>query len=273
MKSYTEGQLILIGILFFLAGLLSGLLFPQIKSQIVLPFVVKPTCTPRPPCLDATPRCLISETSDMCPPTVTPSVRLTPTPSTSTYTDNLKRFSLQIPIDWKIVKQEGSDTPYFQADDGSNLAITIFDTKFDNLSSFLSDLDKTNQTAWEGKPGKKIISTEKIFLSGLPAVRRIEDWLAADYTTVNTYLLINRQVYSFYIVPTEIPYDHTGVYQKYQQVLDSFEPLSTPTSFVCPQTEWVDCMPGPDKPSKTECSSEFLQWAQSNCPNFKGAAL
>lgn len=26
-----------------------------------------PTCRPRPACLDATPRCLIPETSDMCP--------------------------------------------------------------------------------------------------------------------------------------------------------------------------------------------------------------
>ncbi|MCL4416708.1 MAG: hypothetical protein M1365_08450 [Actinobacteria bacterium] len=32
-----------------------------------------PTCRPRPACLDATPRCLIPETSDMCPPTTTPS--------------------------------------------------------------------------------------------------------------------------------------------------------------------------------------------------------
>lgn len=27
-----------------------------------------PTCRPRPACLDATPRCLIPETDDMCPP-------------------------------------------------------------------------------------------------------------------------------------------------------------------------------------------------------------
>ena len=28
---------------------------------------VTPTCRPRPPCLDATPKCLIAETADMCP--------------------------------------------------------------------------------------------------------------------------------------------------------------------------------------------------------------
>lgn len=43
------------------------------------------------------------------------------------------------------------------------------------------------------------------------------------------------------------------------------------TQFTCPGTEWVDCMPGPGV-KKAECSSEFLTWAQANCPNFKGAA-
>lgn len=28
----------------------------------------RPWCTPRPACLDSTPRCLIAETADMCPP-------------------------------------------------------------------------------------------------------------------------------------------------------------------------------------------------------------
>jgi hypothetical protein len=31
-------------------------------------------------------------------------------------------------------------------------------------------------------------------------------------------------------------------------------------------------MPGPDRLNKTDCSSAFLQWAQKNCPGFKGAA-
>lgn len=44
------------------------------------------------------------------------------------------------------------------------------------------------------------------------------------------------------------------------------------TEFSCPINEYVDCMPGPDKNRNIECGSEFLQWAQENCPNFKGAA-
>ncbi len=36
-----------------------------------------PTCRPRPPCLDATPRCLLPETTDMCPPDTTPTEPVT----------------------------------------------------------------------------------------------------------------------------------------------------------------------------------------------------
>ncbi|MCX6730626.1 MAG: hypothetical protein NTZ55_02155, partial [Candidatus Roizmanbacteria bacterium] len=47
----------------------------------------------------------------------------------------------------------------------------------------------------------------------------------------------------------------------------------TKTTYTCPQTQYVDCMPGPNKAVKVECSTAFLKWAQLNCPNFKGAAL
>jgi hypothetical protein len=43
-------------------------------------------------------------------------------------------------------------------------------------------------------------------------------------------------------------------------------------NFRCPSSEWVDCMPGPDK-VKPECDPTYLQWASQNCPNFRGAAL
>ncbi len=39
----------------------------------------------------------------------------------------------------------------------------------------------------------------------------------------------------------------------------------------CPEVEYVDCMPGPDN-YNSQCSQEYLSWATSNCPGFKGAA-
>lgn len=48
-------------------------------------------------------------------------------------------------------------------------------------------------------------------------------------------------------------------------------PLSNVKEYSCPDTEWVNCMPSPDGVSAM-CSQDFLTWAETNCPNFKGAA-
>ncbi len=50
-------------------------------------------------------------------------------------------------------------------------------------------------------------------------------------------------------------------------------PTSFETNLTCPASDWVDCMPGPDKPQNPQCQPEFLEWATANCPNFQGAAL
>ena len=43
--------------------------------------------------------------------------------------------------------------------------------------------------------------------------------------------------------------------------------------YQCPESGYVDCMPGPNNPKlRWECTAEFLQWAQVNCPGFQGAA-
>jgi hypothetical protein len=47
------------------------------------------------------------------------------------------------------------------------------------------------------------------------------------------------------------------------------------SGYQCPPGNYVDCMPGPVEQInelKWECSAEYLQWAQENCPDFKGAA-
>lgn len=46
----------------------------------------------------------------------------------------------------------------------------------------------------------------------------------------------------------------------------------TKTQFVCPPGDYVDCMPGPDRGKDDQCSTEYLTWAEKNCPGFQGAA-
>lgn len=47
----------------------------------------------------------------------------------------------------------------------------------------------------------------------------------------------------------------------------------TKTTYSCPTTEYVNCMPGPSSVTRPECSPAFLKWASANCPNFRGSAL
>jgi len=43
-------------------------------------------------------------------------------------------------------------------------------------------------------------------------------------------------------------------------------------SFTCPQTAWVNCMPGPNAPQNPQCTTDYYSWAKKNCPNFQGIA-
>jgi hypothetical protein len=45
-----------------------------------------------------------------------------------------------------------------------------------------------------------------------------------------------------------------------------------PSRYLCPQTEWVGCMP-PSGSWLPHCQPDFLKWAKSNCPGFKGGAF
>lgn len=46
-----------------------------------------------------------------------------------------------------------------------------------------------------------------------------------------------------------------------------------PSTYTCPGSEWVDCMPSVDAPKNYQCENAFLTWAKAHCPGFKGAAL
>lgn len=51
-------------------------------------------------------------------------------------------------------------------------------------------------------------------------------------------------------------------------------PTPLPATYTCPppETEYIDCMPGPGEP-KPECDPEYLEWARKNCEGFQGGAF
>ncbi len=55
-------------------------------------------------------------------------------------------------------------------------------------------------------------------------------------------------------------------------ILSTFEFTDTSTSYTCPASGYVDCMPSPDGP-KPSCTKEAMEWYKTNCPDFQGGAL
>lgn len=47
---------------------------------------------------------------------------------------------------------------------------------------------------------------------------------------------------------------------------------ATPSPYACPQSGYVDCMPGPNEGVRYECTAEAMNWYKANCPGFKGGA-
>lgn len=47
----------------------------------------------------------------------------------------------------------------------------------------------------------------------------------------------------------------------------------TNPTFTCPSSEWIDCMPSVDQPTRYQCEKPYLDWAIANCSDFKGVAF
>jgi len=47
--------------------------------------------------------------------------------------------------------------------------------------------------------------------------------------------------------------------------------IPSASQFLCPKDPWINCMPSIDG-VRNNCSLEYINWAQQNCPGFEGAA-
>jgi hypothetical protein len=60
------------------------------------------------------------------------------------------------------------------------------------------------------------------------------------------------------------------------QILSTFkftDQKSPDSSYTCPPTGYVDCMPALDVAKQKACSTDAMNWYKANCPNFQGGAL
>jgi len=109
------------------------------------------------------------------------------------------RYSLEIPSDWTKLAGPPEDETLFNFRKGDfEIGLSIIPTTTKTIQSYLQLADRESQTAWEGQPSIKVISTKLTKINAYSVVKREEDWLAAAFAKpiVNTYFLYQGNIYS-----------------------------------------------------------------------------
>lgn len=140
----------------------------------------------------------------------TPSATGTPTPtaynSLTTYADPAKRFKVGIPKDWSVREfrnqADESIGAILAKPTGETIQVMVKAAVLSpSLEDWLQNRDKESATAYEGQPSKKILTTRQTVVSGYPALERKEEWLAAGFTTVVTYVKAENNIYVIELLP------------------------------------------------------------------------
>ncbi len=214
-------------------------------------------------------------------PAPAPLITPTPTPEATSwniYSNAMRRYTIRYPRDWSIdatraetpiedvegatlVLQKGSYklTIYWPAAFGPG--ICIFDDQsrvgVPEMANFCEGQFTKIQSDDHQNTFRRLVAPE----------------ISSDYAQWEVYTKMDDAYVTVPLIryQARIDYD-ANMIDTMDRMLASFT-ITSPPAYSCPKTEWVDCMPGPDKPQKTECTNEFLTWAKANCPGFQGAAL
>lgn len=134
-------------------------------------------------------------------PTSTP-VLLQPSPTAGQLISNpAYHYQFTLPASWHLATIGGPDEPSTfsttYTKDNYRFVIEVFPTTFPTIQSYLADADHKSQTAWEGYPSIKVLSTKLTKINSYSVVQRQEDWLAAAFAkpVTSTYFLFNKTIY------------------------------------------------------------------------------
>lgn len=212
-------------------------------------------------------------------PTITTTSTLDPTANWKTYTSTLDGYQLRYPANWYINEDTSTGQVSFSDLEFSEDIVYMYSQgvilyiKSDNELSPLFPAKKGDKISGiENFPCLKI---DQFMLNGLTTVEFSceppADW-EADYALSKDYAVAHNNKYIRLSFVSSIQKNLDNKIT--DQILSTFKFIEpTPSiKLVCPTTEWVDCMPGPDM-VKPQCDATFLTWAKANCPGFKGAAL
>jgi len=90
-----------------------------------------------------------------------------------------------------------------------------------DLNRFVSEIDKINETAWEGKPSVSVAtSTDQAKIGGQPAIFRVQKLLAADLNEYKIYFKAHEMIFSISLSAPEL---NQNILNFYLAFLDNFK--------------------------------------------------
>lgn len=147
-------------------------------------------------------------------------------------------YEIKLPLGWKQIEHssnfQGSETFQDSRKEGS-IRIDILKNSSKSLTGFLAELDKENQTGWEGQPSRQILKTQTTKRGTYDVVEREESWLAAGFTAKVVYIPTNNFVFSIAVFPYNAGGSPlTEALNSFDQILSTFKFLdSSQTSSEC----------------------------------------
>ena len=129
-------------------------------------------------------------------------------------------FSFKYPQELVLEESDGVITLTDNSATSTRLMITWKETPKD-LNRFVSEIDKINETAWEGKPSVSVsTSTDQAKIGGQPAIFRVQKLLAADLDEYKIYFKANSMMFSVSLSAQEL---NQNILNFYLAFLDNFK--------------------------------------------------
>ncbi|MDD2822706.1 MAG: hypothetical protein PHQ59_01360 [Candidatus Daviesbacteria bacterium] len=111
------------------------------------------------------------------------------------------------------------------------------------------------------------ISKEEITISNIKGIKKVGEY---HY---------GKEIIVYFPAPNGASYVNIGTNSQNAQIFDTIlstfkftDTNSGSGKYTCPENGYQNCMPILDAEGQKQCSKEALDWKQTNCPNFSGAA-
>lgn len=272
----------LISVVLILFGILIGVLAARFLPMT--PSTSVPVISPTPS---------VSSGPLITTPTATISAAIITSPAFDsqnwkTYSDPQKLYSIKYPPEAKVSSYTSTTTSFTyigptqqksgrtQTELADGYKVSVDYQPFTAQQSPETMVNDIYRQARQGCPVPEEVALSpltKITISGQLAWQYIINNCLGDATV--SFVAYKDKLYSLTAMYASLNSNDLPKYlEKASQIISTFQfSVSSNTSYTCPATEWVDCMPSTDSRPRPQCSREFLDWARVNCPDFQGVAL